>query len=115
MMTRSGLIWCVLALGAAIAAFTVKYQVRDLEDQLAATQSAIADSREEIHVLKAEWSYLNRPERLADLADRYLELSPMAPAQMASLIDVPLREVPAIDPLDGEETGTLVTFKVEQP
>lgn len=115
MMTRSGLIWCVLALAAAVAAFTVKYQVRDLEDTLAATQSAIADSREEIHVLKAEWSYLNRPERLADLAGRYLELSPMAPAQMGMLIDVPLRELPLLDPLDGEETGTLVTFKVDQP
>jgi len=115
MMTRSGLIWCVLALGAALAAFTVKYQVRDLEDALAATQNAIADSREEIHVLKAEWSYLNRPERLADLADRYLELSPMSPAQMAFLVDVPLREVPVLEPLDGEETGTLVTFKVDQP
>lgn len=115
MMTRSGIIWCVLALAAAVAAFTVKYQVRDLEDELAATQAAIADGREEIHVLKAEWSYLNRPERLAALADRYLELSPMGPAQMGSLIDVPLREVPAIDTLDGEETGTLVTFKVDQP
>jgi cell division protein FtsL len=115
MITRSGLIWCVLALGAAVAAFTVKYEVRDLEDELAATQSAIADGREEIHVLKAEWSYLNRPERLAELAGRYLDLSPMGPGQMASLVDVPLRDVPVVDPLDGEETGTLVTFKVEQP
>lgn len=115
MMTRSGLIWCVLALAAAVAAFTVKYQVRDLEARLAATQNAIADGREEIHVLKAEWSYLNRPDRLAALAERHLELSPMGPTQMVSLIDVPLREIPVFDTLDGGETGTLVTFKVEQP
>ena len=115
MMTRTGFIWCVLAVVAAVAAFTVKYQVRDLESQLAALESRLADGREEIHVLKAEWSYLNRPERLADLAGRYLDLAPMAPAQMGALLDVPLRQAPAIDTLDGEETGTLVTFKVEQP
>lgn len=114
-MTRSGFIWCVLAVVAAVTAFTVKYEVRDLESRLAGIEGQVAESREEIHVLKAEWSYLNRPERLADLAARYLDLVPMAPAQMGALLDVPLRQEPAIDPLDGEEPGTLVTFKVEQP
>ena len=117
MMTRGGFFWCALAIVAAIVAFTIKYQVRELEEQLVATERAMDESREAIHVLKAEWSYLNRPERLAELAARYLDLQPMDPAQMTALADVPLRQEPVaepgIDALDGGETGTLVTFKVE--
>ena len=79
------------------AAFTVKYEVQDLEDQLVAINKQIGVHEEAIHVLSAEWSYLNRPERLAELAQRYLDLVPMNPKQMASLDDVPLRETPAGD------------------
>ena len=90
-MRRGGLFWMVIAIGAAIAAFVVKYEVRDLEDQLAALEHDLVQSQETIHVLKAEWSYLNRPDRLAELANRYLDLVPMGPAHMSTLIEVPYR------------------------
>jgi hypothetical protein len=36
-------------------------------------------------VLLAEWSYLNRPDRLAGLAARHLDLSPMTPGQLGAM------------------------------
>jgi cell division protein FtsL len=112
MMRRGGLFWMAMAIAAAVAAFVVKYEVRDLEDQLAALESDLVQSQESIHVLKAEWSYLNRPERLTELAERYLDLVPMGPAQMTTLIDVPYRP----DGIPGFELSpnlTLVKFEVQ--
>jgi cell division protein FtsL len=112
MMRRGGIFWMAMAICAAIAAFVVKYEVRDLEDQLAALEGELVQSQESIHVLKAEWSYLNRPDRLTELAERYLDLVPMGPAQMSTLIDVPYRP----DGIPGFELSpnlTLATFEVE--
>ncbi len=90
-MRRSSPIWMVAAVGAAVAAFVIKYEVRSLEDELSRLENELVDRREAIHVLRAEWSYLNRPDRLTELAKRHLDLVPMAPAQMSILVDVPYR------------------------
>lgn len=90
-MRRSSPFWMVMAVCAAVVAFVVKYEVRDLEDELARLQADLNNRQESIHVLRAEWSYLNRPERLTELAQRYLDLTPMAPSQMSVLVDVPYR------------------------
>lgn len=116
MTARGGAIWMVLALISAVAAFTLKYEVRDLEEQLASLEHQVSESRETSHVLRAEWSYLSRPERLAELAERHLDLAPMGVDQMGQLIQVPLRELPMEDeilPDLGE--GTLITYQVAQP
>lgn len=112
MMRRGGLFWITMAVCAAVIAFVVKYEVRGLEDKLAALESDLMQSQETIHVLKAEWSYLNRPERLTELAQRYLDLVPMGPTQMSTLIDVPYRP----DGIPGyvlTPNLTLVTFEVQ--
>ncbi len=90
-MRRGGLFWIAMAIAVAVVAFVIKYEVRGLEDQLTVLEDDLVQSQESIHVLKAEWSYLNRPERLTQLAKRYLDLEPMAPAQMGLVVDVPYR------------------------
>ena len=93
------------------------------------TQQALAESdelrrdlsaaREHLAVLRAEWAYLNRPERLRDLADLNFErlgLMPLQPGQFgrvgqisypprASLINNPVDVVGELDPA---EAATLV-------
>lgn len=44
-----------------------------------------------IHVLDAEWSYLNDPLRLADLARRHTELVPTTPGQIGDFASLPPR------------------------
>jgi len=67
----------ILALGAGVFLFLLKYQVQDIEQQLAGFNRGIAADREVVHVLKAEWSHLNEPMRLRALAERHLEMKPV--------------------------------------
>ncbi len=91
MMPRAALIWLALGGAAGFALFELKYEVQTLEDELAHLNRAIRSDQEEIHVLKAEWSYLNRTERLADLSRRHLDLQPITTTQMLTIEDLPMR------------------------
>ena len=64
----------------------VSHRVQRAERQIARTDRAIAQEQENIRVLKAEWAYLNNPERLERLAVEGLDLS--AP-QTSTLISNP--------------------------
>ena len=84
-------VWALLALLVATAAFGLKYERQEREAELAQTLRETAESREQIRILRAEWDYLRRPERLAELAGRHLDLAPVAPARMVQLADLPVR------------------------
>ena len=64
--------------------FMVKYDVQSLDRELAALERDARDHREAIHVLHAEWSYLNRPQWLTLLAKRHLTLEPVGPDQLVA-------------------------------
>ena len=54
----------LLAVGAAAATFQLKYAVRDLERELAATQARIEQERWAVQAARADLEYLTRPDRL---------------------------------------------------
>jgi hypothetical protein len=97
-MTRvRHLLWIVLGCSAALyMLFQVKFEVQALEKQLKGLNAQIYANQQAIHVLKAEWSHLNDPNRLAELNGRYLQLQAVDPKQLARLQDIPARvAVPA--------------------
>ena len=61
------------------------------ERELQTLTAEIAQEGEAIRVLRAEWSYLNQPERLQALARKYLALAPTGPNQIVVLASLPLR------------------------
>lgn len=63
--------------------FHIKYQVVEMESRLKAINRQTLQVQEAIQVLKAEWAYLNKPERLKELATRYLDIKPPETEQMA--------------------------------
>ncbi|NQV82237.1 MAG: hypothetical protein HQ494_00330 [Rhodospirillales bacterium] len=77
----------LLAVSLGLTLFVVKYQVQDLEGELVEYNRSITDDRQAIHVLKAEWSLLNQPSRLRQLAERYLGLGVVEPSQIGTLVD----------------------------
>jgi hypothetical protein len=91
MIRPSTVLWaaCVVLVGYAL--FQVKYEVMAQEDELAHLNRQIAESREAVRVLNAEWSFLTQPARLSELAKRYLTLVPIGTAQLGSIAAIPPR------------------------
>lgn len=82
MIRRSTLVLIVLMVAISVAVFLVKYRVQALEGQLRQLNAEIVRDREAIEVLHAEWAHLNNPARLRRLAERYLEMAPVAPGHV---------------------------------
>lgn len=61
------------ALTSAIVLFWVSQNVQKTEREIYNLERSIDREEEMMRVLKAEWSYLNRPDRLETLADQYLD------------------------------------------
>ena len=58
----------LVLIGLASWAYNENYLTQKLLKQSAQLQLEIVQSRARLRVLRAEWAYLNRPERLRDLA-----------------------------------------------
>lgn len=82
-------ILCVALSGWAL--LYTSQSVQKAKRELAVIEADIAAENTRIDVLNAEWSYLNSPARLEDLAKKTLDL---APAKVSS--KVMLREFSAI-------------------
>ena len=77
----------------AFGLYKLKYNTSISEDQLVQLQRDIAQEQRALRVLKAEWSYLNRPERIQALAAKHLELEPLDPGQILEIKDIPFSPV----------------------
>ncbi len=95
-----------LASGAGAALFHVSYDVAELDDRLATLNRQIVADQETVHVLRAEWSFLNQPARLEELSGRYLDLRPLNGSQIADATALPVRlPVPNKDGDDADRQG----------
>jgi hypothetical protein len=72
-----------------VGLFFIKHEVKEQEARLAELNQEIQRNQEVIHVLKAEWSYLNDPARLRALSERFLSMKVMAPSQIVTLNTLP--------------------------
>jgi len=81
-----GTILSALAAGVVgIGLYFVKHEVKEQEAHLADLNRQIQTHQEAIHVLKAEWSFLNDPARLKQLSEKYLDMKVMGPTQVTTL------------------------------
>lgn len=67
------------------------HRVKAQEQALVSMSAQIAREAEQIRVLKAEWSYLNQPDRLQALARRHLALAPTGASQIVVLTSLPIK------------------------
>lgn len=98
----------LLVLGSAFWAYRENYATQHQLKQIAALQDEIATLHEGIALQRAEWAYLNRPDRLRDLAtinfDR-LGLLPMEPEQFGTSAEISYPAPPLL-----QITGTVDTM-----
>jgi cell division protein FtsL len=94
----------VTALGSAFILYSLEHATRRTEREIAKTQAEIAQERETIKLLTAEWSNLTRPERLQRLAEQYLDLKKITAGQFIAERDIAAR-VPSEPQVKLEEKG----------
>jgi cell division protein FtsL len=76
----------------AYVIYEVKYEARAFDREIAVLGKEIEAERDAIAVLRAEWSLLNRPERIERLAKKHLKLAPAEPRQLVTVDSVTDRD-----------------------
>eukprot|EP01037_Dinobryon_pediforme_P017739 gene17739-17955_t len=83
----------IVAIAALVAsasyAYSIKYETMWYAEQVVIARNAIAKEHDAIAQLRAEWANLSRPERIQELADRYLDLKPLNLYQIVRPRDLP--------------------------
>ncbi len=82
--------WILAGSVAALTLFQIKQEVMDLEHEIKVVHREILRDQEALHVLEAEWSYLNSPARIAALAERHLTLAPIPAERVIGFDDLPI-------------------------
>ena len=72
-----------------VGMFVLKNQVQALEGELNRINTSIQEDVKSIHVLKAEWSHLNSPQRLRTLASKHISLNPARAEQIINYSELP--------------------------
>lgn len=82
---KSGILGAV-AIGAAVlsgvALFWTAQRVQTAETKVRQLSEASANEQQALHVLRAEWDYLNRPDRLETLAKQNLSMTAPKPGEV---------------------------------
>lgn len=111
------LVGCLIGVALAGAAlYAIAYEVERLEAELASLERDIRKEHEAIHTLDAEWAYLARPERVAELSEKYLpDMRNLSASRIARLDDLPFEPLgDALDALPPEELATPASMPVPQ-
>ena len=85
------LVGMVMVVAIASWSYRVNYHTRDVMNHVAELQRDIAKERQTMAVLRAEWAYLNRPDRLLALSEEHfaeLRLMPLHPDHFADPMKV---------------------------
>lgn len=72
-------------IGSAIYAYSIKYKTIFHAETVASLRTEIKKEKDQIGLLRADWSHLTRPERVQALADKLLELRPLALNQIVKV------------------------------
>ncbi len=104
MIRWSKILWALIFILAGIGLFSLKHNVTDMEGRLANLQNKTRVHLETIHVLKAEWAYLNQPRRLDELGQQKLFLVPVKVEQATALNKIPFRTKTSQIPVNGHLT-----------
>ncbi len=72
----------IFVIGATL--YNTNYRVRSIQNELTHLNQEVLALSQSMHVLNAEWSYLNAPDRLKKLNEKVLTMKPVRLTQLAS-------------------------------
>jgi len=110
----STVVWLVVIAIATFMLYKVKYEVQALKTEVAETTRELEQEKQAMHVVAAEWAYLNRPERLQKLADKYLASSDVTVNQIAQIDAIPFPGQGALASNDTQQEFKPVSVRVHR-
>lgn len=81
-----------ILLGLVFLIYELKYETRRLEARAATLSKEIAEEKDNLAVMRAEWSYRSRPELVEQMAGELLGLQPVKPEQIIPFEDIASNE-----------------------
>lgn len=87
-----------MVIGLSVWAYQENYRTQAMIGETERLQREIGEARARLAVLKAEWAYLNRPDRLRDLTEinyNDMQLLPLRPDQFGRIEQVAFPSVDA--------------------
>lgn len=90
---------CVLTvMGLAFWAYRENYRTQAALDEMRQVQGDIGKLREDLGVLRAEWAYLNRPQRLRELVNMNFDRLRLVPIESGQFVSLAQIDYPAPPP-----------------
>src|SRR5437660_9296499 len=102
-----GLVVAALVFAAADV-YKIKFDSTVMAERLARLRVEIRRERDAIAALRAEWSQLDRPERIQALAQRHLTLRPVDVNQFDSLDRLPDRPIDIVPPATRDPIAAII-------
>ena len=88
-------------IGSAIYAYTIKYDTILHAEKIVKLKHEIEREQDQIDILRAEWGHLTRPERIEELARKFLDLQPSELNQIVRADALP-EKGPRIDEIENK-------------
>lgn len=82
----------LVAVLSGVTLFTLKYHVKEMENELKKIHVDILKTKRELHMLEAEWAHLNDPKRLKALVTSQTDWQVIKSEQLVELDDLPIKE-----------------------
>ena len=84
-------VFLMMVIAAAVGLFVLKYKVIAQERALRAIHAQIWNDKREIHLLKADWAFLNNPERLREMIQKRSDFESLRSRAQTHLENIPYR------------------------
>lgn len=85
-------VFLLIAVLSGVILFTLKYHVKEMENELKEIHIDILKTKRELHMLEAEWAHLNDPKRLKALVTTQTDWEIIKSDQLVGLDDLPVKE-----------------------
>jgi len=109
----SNILSLLIATVLGVLLFWTSQAVQQKEEELSAARKKLAQETETVRVLSVEWDYLNRPQRLEELAEELGMKKASAKEVVSNAGDIPEPVAVSNDPRFYAEQGIAQTISME--
>ncbi|HEX2216223.1 MAG TPA: hypothetical protein VHG27_05960 [Xanthobacteraceae bacterium] len=93
---------------AAAWVYKIKFEATLEAERVSKLRTEVRRERDAIALIRAEWTRLDRPDRIQTLAQRHLNLRPVEVKQFDAFENLPERPQPLVPPGTADPIGAII-------